>query len=457
MNLHKWLIASITLIFILLGLGCNDDDKPSGPGDAIAPSAVNDLAASDATENSIQLTWTATGDDNTSGTASDYDIRFATADITVANWSNATKAAGEPNPAAAGTPQTFTVTNLRGGTEYFFALKVADEEPNWSDLSNTAVDTTLPSSLMLVASSGGKYAIIDPVTGEDSVIVEPNGTYDGNGDYWAFGYGCRRVYFMAKPAGSGTKAIFGCDAFDGVNVERLTDAAQMNVEHLDGSPAEEKIVFQAWGGAESNYPGRNIFVINESGSGLTQLTHSGEAMEEPDGTDVTIDGGYMPIWSPDGTKIAFFARSLTRSKALHYDWVVMDADGNNKEVVNVYNGFSDIRRGGWSQDGEFLFINQLEGADWSIYALHIDSRIETEITAALGLSPAAPYWIAPSPLDDEIAFDRFMASATSLYKADYTVTGTSVSVSNSREVAHSNQYGVLSYDEPDWAPFYPEN
>ena len=156
---RRW-IASIILLPLLVAFGCDDDgdDNPAGTGDTVAPSAVTDLVASDATENSIQLTWTATGDDTTTGTASQYDIRYAEAAITAGNWGSATAASGEPNPAAAGTEQTFTVAGLRGGTEYFFAMKTADEEPNWSGLSNVAVDTTLPSSLMLVASSGGRYA-----------------------------------------------------------------------------------------------------------------------------------------------------------------------------------------------------------------------------------------------------------------------------------------------------------
>ena len=52
--------------------------------DLTAPAAITDLTASDPTNSTINLTWTAPGDDDNTGTASFYDIRFATASITEA-------------------------------------------------------------------------------------------------------------------------------------------------------------------------------------------------------------------------------------------------------------------------------------------------------------------------------------------------------------------------------------
>ena len=276
-------LSACLLVLPLLWVACDDDSGPTDSGDTTAPAAVTDLAADNATKNSIDLTWTAPGDDDTSGTAAQYDIRYSTSTITDGNWGSATAASGEPNPAAAGAQQTFTVTGLAGGTEYYFAMKTGDEVPNWSALSNVAVDTTLPSSLILVASRAGKYAIVNPSTFQDSVEIAPAVSYQPT--EWTFGWGCRRVYFNARVDQSGSSAIWGCDAFDGGNVELLTDHTVLNVNVLDGSPVEEKIVFSAYAISDNKL---DIYVIDEDGTGQTKLTTFGETLVEPGGTTVEV-------------------------------------------------------------------------------------------------------------------------------------------------------------------------
>lgn len=113
-----------------------------GTGDVTAPAAIANLAAGSATSGSLQLTWTAPGDDGNTGTATGYDIRYSTSAITAGNWASATQATGEPAPAAAGTNQSFTVTGLSASTTYYFAMKTLDEASNASGLSNAASGTT---------------------------------------------------------------------------------------------------------------------------------------------------------------------------------------------------------------------------------------------------------------------------------------------------------------------------
>ena len=108
------------------------------------PAAISDLATSNPTPSSIDLTWTAPGDDGDTGTAAEYDIRYleGTTPITDANWASATEYVGEPAPQPAGSSETFTVTGLSADTTYYFAIKTADEVPNWSPVSNSPYGTT---------------------------------------------------------------------------------------------------------------------------------------------------------------------------------------------------------------------------------------------------------------------------------------------------------------------------
>ena len=92
--------------------------------------------------NSVPLTWTAPGDDSLAGTATQYDLRYATSLITAANFASATQVTGEPTPGAPGTSQGLTVTGLQPSTTYWFAIKTADDAANWSILSNVVSRTT---------------------------------------------------------------------------------------------------------------------------------------------------------------------------------------------------------------------------------------------------------------------------------------------------------------------------
>lgn len=120
-----------------------DSMATAAPWDVTPPASVADLAVVDSTEHTLTLQWTSPGDDGVSGTASAYDLRIAISPIDDGTWDAAAKITGEPSPQAPGNTETFTATNLYSGTEYYFALKTADERPNWSAISNPAHAATL--------------------------------------------------------------------------------------------------------------------------------------------------------------------------------------------------------------------------------------------------------------------------------------------------------------------------
>lgn len=109
--------------------------------DISPPSSVEDLACANSTANSATLVWTAPGDDGDIGVAAQYDIRYSSSPITEATWDAATQCQEEPKPKAPGSTETFVVNGLAPATTYFFAIKAADEIPNWSSLSNVCTQS----------------------------------------------------------------------------------------------------------------------------------------------------------------------------------------------------------------------------------------------------------------------------------------------------------------------------
>ena len=134
----------------------------------LAASTVLCAVSEAADWNAITLTWTAPGDDGSTGLASQYDIRYSTSAIsgtdTTTWWSQATQCTGEPTPLTAGTTQSFAITGLQASKTYYLMLKTADETPNWSGFSNVAVrattaapDTIAPAAVRNLARLGQNF------------------------------------------------------------------------------------------------------------------------------------------------------------------------------------------------------------------------------------------------------------------------------------------------------------
>jgi hypothetical protein len=109
------------------------------PIDFTAPESIIDLAVLTSTFDSVVLTWTASGDDGDTGTATAYDIRYHPSIITSSNWMSATMVISPPLPSSAGVTEVFTATGIPGGMQYF-AIRVLDEVFHHSELSNVAHD-----------------------------------------------------------------------------------------------------------------------------------------------------------------------------------------------------------------------------------------------------------------------------------------------------------------------------
>ena len=126
-----------------------------------------------------------------------------------------------------------------------------------------------------------------------------------------------------------------------------------------------------------------IYTINPDGSGLLQLT--------------PFDNGFrdrFPVWSPDGTKIAFGRTTFVVKSQIY----VMNADGTNPTRITV-NSANDSQPS-WSPDGtKIAFVSDRDG-NGEIYVMNADGSNQTRLTnnADFDFDPA---W---SPDGSKIAF-----------------------------------------------------
>ncbi|MDZ4804127.1 MAG: putative glycoside hydrolase, partial [Candidatus Eisenbacteria bacterium] len=111
--------------------------------DITAPTAVTNLTVLSTTSTGATVRWTATGDDGNSGTASVFDLRYATFPLNSSNFASGAQVIGEPTPGSPGTVHSMPLYGMTPFTTYYFAIKVGDEMPNWSNLSNVPSASTL--------------------------------------------------------------------------------------------------------------------------------------------------------------------------------------------------------------------------------------------------------------------------------------------------------------------------
>ncbi|HOY59625.1 MAG TPA: hypothetical protein PK640_16005, partial [Verrucomicrobiota bacterium] len=112
----------------------------SPSSDTTAPSGVTDLTASTGMANrSVELAWTAPGDDGLAGAATSYLLKAATNAITLLNWDVLPAYPMPLAPPAGGASCQITLELPRGGVSYWFALRAQDEAGNLGPLSNVAL------------------------------------------------------------------------------------------------------------------------------------------------------------------------------------------------------------------------------------------------------------------------------------------------------------------------------
>lgn len=306
--------------------------------DTIAPAVVVDLAVHSFTGRTATLTWTAPGDDGMDGIARMYDLRYSETEITMQNFEDATVVEGVSSPGRPGEPSSFTVSGLEPLSEYFFAMRTADEVPNWSSISNvTRMETS--SAWQLTFSPDDRNAF-DPDWSADGSTIVFSGTIDGQSD----------LYLIAAEGGEPI---------------RLTDTPEWE-QDSSWSPDGKRVVF--------------TYYLGESDPPVGELRVMDAVPESESSLLATHDWGVgRPCWSPDGSEVAYqdhpLASIFTESTIFS-----IPAEGGNPRVLVNHGLDWGNHSPAWSPDGTRMVIMSTRNFDWNLWVVPLAGGDWTPLT-----------------------------------------------------------------------------
>ena len=199
-----------------------------------------------------------------------------------------------------------------------------------------------------------------------------------------------------------------------------------------------KIVFIS----NRDYKGLSVWVINPDGSSPTRLTDDKSRTAKLPNFSPVYDTS--PVWSPDGTTIAFVSNRNYLSSIY-----VMNADGSNARLVT--DKVIDAGELAWSPDGEKIAFSggargsigfKLPSVD--IYVINVDGGGLAKLTRDSGVN-GNPTW---SPDGKQIAFGRIREKVSKSTIWVMTADG-----SEQRMLPISQNDGSEFYGgQPSWSP-----
>jgi Tol biopolymer transport system component len=196
--------------------------------------------------------------------------------------------------------------------------------------------------------------------------------------------GAKLAFEGIRPLASANNADIWVVNEDGSGLTNVTQSDESWEEFPAWSPDGSRLVFDASDGLDTE-----IFLVNVDGSNRTQLTDNFDAFRPP--------GDYLPAWSPDGSKIAFVSERDTVfdpfTSALSPEIYTMNADGSGQTRITA-NLFFD-NEPAWSPDGTAIVLTSDEGDEGGlgeIVRIASDGSGRTNLTQTPALDELGPDW-----------------------------------------------------------------
>ena len=323
--LDSWLrLPALVLALGLLGIACSDDGSTGPSGDVSAPAAVEDLSVVAIARQEVTLSWHAPGDNGQEGRASQYDLRVSNVGLDEATFASADRVSVPRLPGNAGRAETLTVALSGEGLRYF-ALKTADEVPNWSPISNVAT---------------AQLDVVVPDAVDDLSARQVLGT--------------SVVLTWTAPDGGDGLAAESYDlryAVGGLTEANWEDAVQVAGVSVPGSPGstEEFVVVGLVPNIEYS------FGLKSSNTGavasLSNVIVARTVMQTRLTVSTELPGAAGPAWSPSGDQIVFHRTIRSQGTIPSLYWI----DKAGGEPVQIsYDDLAGAQSPEWAPSGKAL-------------------------------------------------------------------------------------------------------
>jgi Tol biopolymer transport system component len=207
------------------------------------------------------------------------------------------------------------------------------------------------------ADGSGLHTLTRKATGDGNLAWSPDG---------------QRIAFVSRR--DGNLEVYSMNA-DGSGQRRLTRNNTVGDSDPVWSPDSQRIAFV------SNW---QVYVMKADGTGQRRLTRNGAR-------------NFTPAWSPDGHTIAFERRLGRRQygpchtcgRAERYEIHVMNADGSGPRRL-TRNGMQPV----WSPDGTHIaFVSERDGQT-DIYVMSADGSEQRNLTRTRKRIESLPAWSA---------------------------------------------------------------
>ena len=229
---------------------------------------------------------------------------------------------------------------------------------------------------------------------------------------------------FSQPVEGGGSEIFVMNE-EGEDVRQLTDSASID-RHPSQSPDGMQIAFSSDRAGDRNDGMFKIFIMNFDGTNVRQITRNSNDAN--------------PAWSPDGTQIAF-SRGRDDSPQIF----IVNVDGTNVRQVTNSDGFAHIEPS-WSPDGQkIVFSGSPPNGQFEIYTVNTEGTDLRQISYNDRPS-SSPSW---SPDGTQIIFSAFLLIEDLSFSAHIFIMDSDGT--DTRKLTDNEMFSSLD-TEPAWSP-----